>query len=109
MSHVTGVPNPENLTLLALSVTSVLLCWNHPPASDANCPLAEYVITITTVDLPQDPRVIYTSNNVTNMTVCNLTQGMEYAFTVAGMGAGGRVEENNAPKCKILLDSELVV
>ena len=69
---------PEDFTLSAMSVTSVLLCWNHPPASDTNCPPTNYVITITIVDLPSDhPEVIYASDHVTNMTVHNLTQDLE--------------------------------
>ena len=95
-----------NVSLLAVSVTSVLLVWSPPPTTDSSCPPVRYFVTITSASLCLNPLVMNTTytTNVTSKTVSGLTQGMEYSFTVVGMDAGDRVGENSAPS-NITMDS----
>ena len=94
---VSGVPSaPVDIDSSAVSLTSVLLSWNLPPASDTNCPPETYTITITTANLCLHQMVINTTDDATKNTVSGLTQGMEYSFIVAGVDAGGRLGENSA-------------
>ena len=84
-----------NVSLLAVSVTSMLLMWSPPPTANCSCPPVTYFITVMNASLPLNPSVINTTytTNVTNKTVYGLMQGMEYSFTVVGVDAGGRVGE----------------
>ena len=92
-----------DVSVITVSVTSVLLSWKPPPASNTSCPPDNYTITYIATSSPLDPIVINTTGATTNMTVPGLTQGLEYSFTVAGVDAGGRVGENSA-HCSFVFD-----
>ena len=93
-----GAPNaPVDVSTTAVSVTSVLLLWNSPPASNTNCPPVAYNIKITAACLCQDPIVINTTNNATNITVSGLTLGLEYFVTITGLDAGNRMGVKSVP------------
>ena len=90
------------VTSSAVSVSSVLLSWSAPLPNDISCPPTTYIITISAASLSQNLTVMgLNSTDVpTNKTVTNLTQGLEYSFTVSGIDAGGR------PVNMFILDGE---
>ena len=97
---------PDDVTLSDVSANSVLLSWSPPLASDISCPPATYNLTAIEANFFLDPEVINTTNSTAiNKTMSNLTQGLEYSFSVAGVDAGGRVGKNSVPTY-IILDSE---
>ena len=97
---------PVNFTSSAVSANSVLLSWSTPPAIESNCPPTTYILIYAEANLILDHVVINTTNSTTiSKTVTNLTQGLEYSFTVAGVDAGGRVGKDSVPSY-IILDSK---
>lgn len=100
-----GAPSaPVDVSIIAVSVTSVLVLWKPPSTSDTSCPPATYSITITTAYLGLHQMVINTTDSTLNQIVNGLAQGLEYTLTVAGVDAGGRVGEHSAP-LNITMDS----
>ena len=96
--YATGASSvPANLSSLALSMTLVLLLWDPPPTSNTNCPPITYIVMISSASLDPNSFMASTTDHITSKIVDNLTQQMDYIFTVAGVDVGGRVGELSAP------------
>ena len=74
--------------------TSAVLSWTPP--TESNC-ITMYTITLTNISEGNTSYTYYTATNTTTITVCDLTKGAEYFFTVAGVYAEGRVGEESVP------------
>ena len=83
----------------------MLLSWKPPLNSDTSCPPATYIITITAANVLPGSLVTNATDNATNKIMSDLTQGIEYSFTVAGVDAGGRVGEFSVSSY-IIVDSK---
>ena len=95
---------PLQLTLAPQSLTSANLTWIPP--TDSLC-VTSYTLNLTNITEGNVSYTYNTTTNTTSMTVSDLTQGVEYSFSVAGVEAGGRVGENSVRAELITLDSEL--
>ena len=98
-----SAPLSTEMELIPLSLTSAVLFWLPP--SDSAC-ITSYTITLTNITEGNISYTYNTTTNATNMTVTDLTQGVEYSFIVAGVDVEGRVGEESVPSKAITLDSE---
>ena len=96
---------PLHPELFAQSVSSAVLAW-IPPA-ELMC-VSSYIITLINITEGNTLYTFNTTTNTTNLTVSDLTQGVEYSFAVAAVDAGGRVGEKSVLAEAITLDSKLI-
>ena len=76
------------------TLTSVVLSWLAP--SDSLC-VFNYIITIVYIYDEGNVSYIYnTTSNITSITLVNMTQKLDYMFTVAGVDTGGRIGKSSA-------------
>ena len=87
-----------------MSFTSAVLSWIPP--TDSLC-VTSYTVTLTKITEENVSYIYNTNTNTTIMTVSDLTHGVEYSFTVAGIDTGGRVGDRNLSTATITIDSEL--
>ena len=87
------------------SLSSVVLSWTP---SDADC-VVKYIITLTNITEWNASYVYNTTINTTSMTVSDLTQGVEYSFTVAGIDEEGRVGEASASSERLTFDGKELI
>ena len=102
--HVGPPSAPLSPKFFPESLTSAILSWTPPTQSLC---VISYTITLTNITEGNVSYMYNTTINTTNITVSDLTQGVEYSFTVAGVDAGGRVGEDSMLAQAILFDSEL--
>ena len=98
-----GIPSaPLNASFSPQSLTSTVLCWTP---SDADCIVA-YTITLTNITEGNASYAYNVTTNTTSMTVSDLTQGVVYSFTVAGVNIGGRVGEKSLTSEELTFDGK---
>ena len=88
------------------SFISVNLLW--VPPSDDQC-ITCYTITLTNITEGNVTYTYSTTTNTTSKRVSDLTRGVDYSFTVAGVDTGGRVGDRSVLAEVITLDSEFSV
>ena len=106
--YFAGPPSaPLELKVCPQALTSVVLSWLAP--SDSLC-IFSYIITI--INIYDEGNISYTYNttfNTTSITLFNMTQKLDYVFTVAGVDSGGRIGKSIAFSEVITLDGKLKI
>ena len=101
---ITDVPSaPIQPELTPKSLTLATLSWTLP--SDTIC-VDKYSITLTNITEGNTSYIYNTTTNTTGITISDLTQGVEYFFTVSGIDTGGRIGEKSVPSQTVTLSSQ---
>ena len=92
-----------NPRLLPQSLTSATLSWTA--SNDSIC-VTGYIAILINVAEENVSQVHNVTANATNIIVSELTHGVEYSFTVAGVDTGGRVGKSSVSSESVILDSK---
>ena len=98
---------PLEPKVLPQTLTSVVLSWLAP--SNPLC-VFSYIITIIYIyDEGNVLRIYNTTSTATSITLFNMTEKLDFMFTVAGIDSGGRIGQSSTFSEVIMLDGELKI
>ena len=107
ISTIDPPPAPLEPKVFPQTLTSVVLSWLAP--RDPLC-VFSYIITIIYIfDEGNVSRTYNTSSNATSIALFNVTEKLDFMFTVAGVDRAGRIGQSSTFSEVTMLDGELEI
>ena len=98
---------PQNLMIISLDSTSLMVSWEHPLPQDRNGIITDYLIYVQIRDGSEDIFMRSTNSNATTFTIENLEEFTEYNISVAAVTGAGEGNKTDEVIQRTLNDSEL--